>query len=294
MKTLHKSALLFAAAALTCTLIPNAGHAAITGVTASNVDAYFGSQNDAFQDRFPLSLPSSWLPVGPGPYPITQTFLIASAPPPLATLTPSNVTPFNGFGSFSSFADVPGNNAFSLIQGFVGSLGDFIDDAQIALVMSINQVGSSSYAYEQISYNIDYSLVNSPNSQGFLSGVLSPATVTRSFAVFGSVNSAPGSYAQFGGEMNFWAVISGTPVSMGQLTFSYLNTAGGPFSTVVTSSGVIGSAPVNAPDFIRITGSFYVAGDPSSITVQSIPEPTALALLGICTVGLLKRNRRRV
>ena len=295
MKTLpmKKSAVLLAAA-FTCVLLPKASHANLNNVLGSNVNAYFGSQNDGFQDRFPLSLPPAWFPVGPGPYPITQTFLIIGpgfGPPP-ANAAPSNVTPFSGPGSFSSFADSPGNNATSLIQGFIGGPGDFIDDAQIGLIMSINQVGSSSYAYEQIDYSIDYDLLNSPNTQGFLSGVL-PGIVTRSFSVSGVVNNTPGSYAQFGGEMNFFSVLGSTPTSMGTLNFSYLNLAGGAFSTVVTSSATIGTVPVDNPDFIRITGSFYVAGDPSSITVKSVPEPTALALLGIGAVGLLKRDRRR-
>ena len=279
-------------AALAWTFVPGAAHANINTVIASNVDAYFGSQSDGYQDRFPLSLPPSWLPVGPGPYPLISTFLIASAPPPSPFATPSNVTTFGGPGSFSSFADVPGNSAFSFIQGYVGAPGDFIDDAQIGLVMSLTQVGASSYAYEQLDYSIDYDLVNSPNSAGFLSGVL-PSTVTRSFNVFGNVNALPGSYAQFGGEMNFWSVSGGVPTAMGTLNFSYLNLAGGAFSTVVAGTGVIGSVPVNNPDFIRVTGSFYVAGDPSSITVQSAPEPSSLGLLGMAALGLGQRFRRR-
>ena len=144
-----------------------------------------------------------------------------------------------------------------------------------------------------MNYSIDYDLVNTPNTAGFLSGVL-PSIVTRSFAIFGSVDTLPGSYAQFGGEMNFWSVSGGSPTSMGPaLTFSYLNTSGGAFSTVVSSSGLIGSVPVNNPDSIRITGTFYIAGDPSSITVQSVPEPSSLALLGLGALGLVKRNRRR-
>ncbi len=159
--------------------------------------------------------------------------------------------------------------------------------------MSLNQVGGSSYAYEQLNYSIDYDLVNSPNSAGSLTGVLN-GFATRSFAVFGNVGTGSGSYAQFGGEMNFWSVSGSTPTSMGSLTFSYLNLLGGAFSTVVTSTGTIGTVPVNNPDFIRITGSFYVAGDPSSITVQSIPEPSAFAMLGLGALSFLKRARRRV
>src|SRR4051794_38913922 len=81
-----------------------AARAAINSIPDSNVDAYFGSQSDGFQDRFPLSLPSSWATVGPGPYPVAATYLIASAPPPPATLTPSNVTPFGGAGVINNFS----------------------------------------------------------------------------------------------------------------------------------------------------------------------------------------------
>jgi hypothetical protein len=297
MQTRRRSFMLCCSVALAFVIAsaisPAPTRAAINSVLTSNVDAYFGSQSDGYQDRFPLSLPSSWPAVGSGPYPVTATYVITSAPPPPASLIPTNVTPFGGAGSLTNFADVPGNSALSFIQGYIAAPGNTIDDAQIALKMQINQVGASSYAYEQLDYNIDYSLVNTPNSAGFISGVL-PGLVTRAYSVSGNVGTGPGSYAQFGGEMNFWSVSGGVPTSIGTLLFSYLNTTpGGAFSTIVTSSGTIGSIAVNSPDSIRITGAFYVAGDPSSITIQSLPEPSALGLVCMGGVSLLRRARRR-
>ena len=90
------------------------------------------------------------------------------------------------------------------------------------------------------------------------------------------------------------AIIGGTATSLGNLYFSYLNLAGGAFATTVTGSGIIGPAiPVNNPDFIRVTGTFYVAGDPSQINVQSAPEPTSLALMAASATTLLGFRRHR-
>ena len=116
--------------------------------------------------------------------------------------------------------------------------------------------------------------------------------MTRSFSISGSV----GSYVDFGGQMNFWDVpTSGPAIFMGQLLFSYNNVSPGAFSTTVTSSGLITAPPgyVNSPDVIRITGDFFVAGDPSSISVESAPEPSTFVLAGLGIVGLAVTVRRR-
>ena len=295
MNTRHP-AILTCCAALAWHFATGTAPANVTSVTISNVDAYFGSQSDGFQARFPLSLPSSWGAVGIGPYPLTNTYLIASAPPPPGAATPSGLTPFGGAGSSSSFADVPGNAAVSFIQGVATpTLPSPIDDAQINLGMNLTQVGApSNYAYEQLNYSIDYGLTNTLNSAGTTNGVVS-SFVSRSYSVSGTVGSSPGSYAQFGGEMDFWSVIGGVAAPLGTLYFSYLNTSpGGSFATTVTGSGTIGSGVIaNNPDFIRITGSFYVAGDPSSIHVESVPEPSSVGLLAVSALGLLQRFRRR-
>jgi hypothetical protein len=166
-----------------------------------------------------------------------------------------------------------------------------MDDAQIALSMRLVQVGTASYAYEQVNYSADYALANAPNSAGFISGALA-TVVTRSYAVSGTV----GSYVDFGGVMNFWDVpTSGPSVLLGTLTFGYNSLTPGAFSTIVTGSGNIGTPGtwVNSPDSIRITGDFFVAGDPSSITVESLPEPSSLVLAALAAVGLAAVARRR-
>ena len=75
--------------------------------------------------------------------------------------------------------------------------------------------------------------------------------------------------------MNFWDATTNT--SLGSpLYFNYFNNVGGPFGGTATGSTFV--AAVNSPDVLRITGDFFVIGDPSSIQVQSVPEPSTLVL----------------
>ena len=222
--------------------LPSASWAAIIGIPNSNVDAYFGSQSDAYQDSNPLvaSWPTSpilLLPPPPNAYALTS--VPGTSPNP--NLTPSNITPFAPTSSFSSFNDGSGNTATSAIVGSIGSTGT-MDDAQIGLQMVLNQSASGpGYTYEQLNYSIDYSLVNTPNTAGFVSGLLTSA-VTRTFAITGSV----GSWVYFGGQMDFWAVPTiGPAVNMGTLLFNFLNVAPGAFGATVSGTGT--SARVTSP-----------------------------------------------
>ncbi len=274
-------------------MLPAASWAAIIGIPNSNVDAYFGSLSDAYQDSNPLvaSWPASpilLLPPPPAAYALTS--VPGTSPNP--NVTPSNITTFAPALSFSSFNDTFGNTATSTIVGFIGSSGT-MDDAQIGLQMVLNQSASSTtYAYEQLNYSIDYSLANTPNTAGFVSGLLT-SPVTRTFAVSGGV----GSWVYFGGQMDFWEVpTAGPAINLGTLTFNFLNVAPGPFATTVTGTGTIGPGTVpwgiNAPSTLRVTGTFLVAGDPSSITVQTVPVPGAVWLFG-SALTLLGAGRRR-
>jgi hypothetical protein len=277
---------------LSCVL-PSAAWAAIIGIPDSNVDAYFGSQSDAYQDSNPLagpwpSSPVLLAPPPPGAYALTSVPGIAVNP----NVTPSNITTFAPAPSVSSFNDLNGNTATSTIVGFAGTTST-MDDAQVGLSMVLNQNASATtYTYEQLNYSIDYALANTPNTAGFLSGLLS-STVTRTFAVSGGV----GSWVYFGGQMDFWEVPTAGPVvNLGTLTFNFLNVLPGPFATTVSGTGFIGPGNVpwgiDAPSTLRVTGTFLIAGDPSSISVQTIPIPAGVWLFG-SALGLLAASRRR-
>ncbi len=284
MKTTQILTTTLFAMALACSQYASA---AITGISGSNVNAYFGSQNDTFRLSNPVAGAYGLVPGGP--YPLTASALTNVPTTNLPSTVPSNVTPFSPAPSSSSFFDVPGNMANSSIFGFVGGTGDYTDDAQLALAMNLTQVGTQ-YAYEQLDFSIDYAIANTTSTSAFMNVGLIDSFVNRSFSVSGNV----GSWVQFGGRLYFWDVSGGVPTSIGSVGFSYFNGTPGPFGTTVTGSGLVGTAgPYYAPDSLRVTGSFYVAGDPSDIHVLSLPEPSSFVLAALGVIGLLFIARRQ-
>ena len=274
----------------TVVLIPflQSSPAAVTGVATSNVDAYFGALSDANQ-QFSPGAPGSptWPAVSTGGPPPYGAALPGVPGPQLGNVANSNANPFSS-PYISSFSG-GGSSSIAKIQAIAtGSPLSSPDDAQINLSMVLNQTGST-YAYQQLNYAADFTLTNTSNSAGIVTGVNNGIS-TRSFFVTGSV----GTYVQFGGQMTFWDVTAG--VNMGTLTFNYYNTTPGPFSQLVTGSGLIATGPpgyISAPDLFRVEGDFYVIGDPSNIDVESVPEPSSLLLAGMGAFGLLAIARKR-
>ena len=82
---------------------------------------------------------------------------------------------------------------------------------------------------------------------------------------------------------------SGTWQSLGQLTYSFLQVGGGTFGLPLSSNGTLAGAPGNR-GVLELTGQMWVAGDPSSISISSVPEPASLGLLALG--GLVVRRRR--
>jgi hypothetical protein len=263
--------------------------AQVTGVLGSDTTAYFGSQNDAYQASNPAGL-NPWPPAGPNPpaYYASITQLPGVPAPPAGNVAPSNVTPFSPTAASSSFNDGYYDTATSSILGSVTYSSLTVNDALVSLPaggMTLNEsVGL--YDYEQVNYDIDFSVANYVNITG-VAGALG-GLVTRSYNVSGLVGTGPGAFVAFGGEMNFWDATTNT--SLGALTFNYFNNVGGAYSTTVTSSGTINA--IYSPDVLRITGDFFLIGDPSSIQVQSVPEPSTWILLAI-GIGPLWWARRR-
>jgi hypothetical protein len=261
----------------------------VTTVNATDTQAYFGSLNDAYQASNPTGL-NPWPAAGPNAPAFYGTVnqLPGVPSPPGGNVAPTNASPFWPFNATSFFNDGNGNTASSAISAFVAGNTGTADDAQIGLFMTLNQT-TGGYAYEQINYVVDFnvsSLVNATGTAGTL-----PGLVSRSYTVSGSVGTAAGSFVAFGGQMNFWD--GATNASLGPpLLFNYFNSQTGAFTATVNASSFINA--VNWPSTLRITGDFFLIGDPSTITVTSVPEPSALALLGsaiLCIVATLGRSR---
>lgn len=275
---------------LAVALLFNTAQAQVTVVAGSNADSLFGSQNDSYQASAPVGL-NPWPAVGVNPPAFYGTInqLPGVLSPPPGTLAPSNVTPFNPFNATGNFNDGFGNTASSAISGYVFGSSGTADDAQIGLFMALNQT-SGGYAYEQINYDIDFnvsSVVNATGTAGTLPGI-----VSRSFSVGGSVGSSSAAFVAFGGYMQYWDATTNTALGA-PLLFNYVNVAPGAFSATVSASSFINA--VNFPDQMRITGNFFLIGDPSSITVNSVPvpEPSTFVLAALSVCGLVACARRK-
>jgi hypothetical protein len=289
-----RSLLLVALAVMLCNLAcVRTACGQVTATLGSNVDAYFGGLSDGYQASNPAGL-NPWTPVGLNPPAYYSTvYQLPNIPgPPPGNVAPSNVTTFAPIPSSSSFNDGFNDTATSTILGVVAGPSYTADAAMVNLTSGGMTLMESTglYDYEQLNYDIDFSVSNSVNifgTSGTIGGI-----VTRTYSVSGLVGTGPGAFVAFGGEMNFWDATTNT--SLGSpLTFNYFNNVGGAFSGTVSGSAFV--AAVNSPDVLRITGDFFVIGDPSSINVESVPEPStfvlgALACLCSAAVALKGRN----
>jgi hypothetical protein len=265
----------------------SAAQAQVTNIVASDTQSYFGSLNDTYQASNPTGL-NPWPAAGPNPPIFYSTInqLPGVPSPPGGNVAPTNASPFWPFNGTSFYNDGNGNTASSAISAFISGNTGTADDAQIGLFMTLTQT-TGGYAYEQINYDVDFNVSSVVNTTG-TAGTL-PGLVTRSYTVSGSVGGSAG-FVAFGGQMNFWD--GTTNASLGPpLLFNYFNNLPGAFTATVNGSSFINA--VNFPDVLRITGDFFLIGDPSTITVNSVPEPSTIALSVTAAVCLLAFGRRR-
>jgi len=237
--------LLFFGAVVVLFVFAQPSQGQIAGILNSDVEAFFGSTSDTFQQsESPIS--PTWpavgfsLPFGPlGPPAGTVPPLYAGFPNPNPPVPPN--IPFASVGGHapsSPFTDGT-TTADYHIYGGIGGSGLYTRNAYVRLgnntatLMYLNQPSTATgYAYEDVEFATDYSVG--------LGGLLPGATVgTRPYLVAG--NFLPGGSAEFGADVNYWWIpgtlntitgvwVFGTPVNLGSLQYDdYLSSVTGPF-----------------------------------------------------------------
>ncbi|HTV47975.1 MAG TPA: PEP-CTERM sorting domain-containing protein [Phycisphaerae bacterium] len=282
----------------------------ITGIISSDVEGFFGTTSDAFQQSEGPITPT-WAPVGfalpygPAGLPLPQ--LYAGFPTPNYPTNPPIVPniPFPapaGHAPGSPFTDTMTYADYHIYGGY-GGAGTYTRNAYVRLgnntgnLMYLSQpTTATGYAYEEAEFEIDYSV----SSTGLLGG----ATLgTRPYLVYGSF--LPGGSAEFGAEVDYWwlTTIPGTTVvtavtSLGSLQYDdYISNVTGPFVNLVPDtygSNYLLPSLTGQTGILELTGDVFVIGDPVDINVMAVPEPGSLALLAMGGLGLMFKRSRQV
>ncbi|MGD0768833.1 MAG: hypothetical protein ABSB42_11670 [Tepidisphaeraceae bacterium] len=280
----------------------------ITGIITSDVQGFFGSTNDTYQQSETPG-PSSWTPVG---------FSLPNGPPSLPNIPPlyagypsanvaftSNI-PFPapaGHAPSSPFTDGV-TYADYHIYGGIGGSGTLTRNAYVRLgnntgtLMYLSQpTGAVGYAYEEEEFAIDYSVG--------LGGLTAGATPNnRPYLVYGSF--LPGGSAEFGAEVNYWwqptipgsTLLGGPATLLGSLQYDdYLSSVTGPFLSLVPDtygSNFLNGVAAGSYGILELTGDMYVMGDPVDISVEAVvPEPASLGIVALAGVLLCRRQPRQ-
>ena len=138
---------------------------------------------------------------------------------------------------------------------------------------------NASFAYHQMDFELDY-LAGSALGGGVAG--------TPTFYVTGST-SGGASFAQFAGLIDYYfepinaaGVVTGPWVSLGSLQYSQTFAPSTTFVNVPVSPNTFSSLSASpSAGALAVVGEVFVAGDPASIEVSSVPEPSSGLLLAL-------------
>ena len=287
------------AAAAAFLLMPAQSSAQITGELGGipqgndNVQAFFAADASSVELSDPANLAPWGGPAGIGPYP---GLAVPSTPPPMAapiygTKLPSSNSFYSAvYGYTSNFTDggFPATSAVSTIWASPPG-GTSIVSANVGVNFALYEPNNppGGYAYEQLDFVADYT------TYGPLAGGVDGAPDML-------INAEIESYAQFAGVVEYWwhptlvtnpfVLTNNTPwVGLGSLDYSWSEGADydSQIPTLVSPTGIITPVPPGYGNgILELAGDFFVAGDPSQISVQTVPEPSSWLLLAVGAAAL--------
>lgn len=258
----------------------------------SGARAYFGSQGTTYMDADPITVFTPASPIGP----YTPGSPLPNLPaPPVSPQYPAvSGIPFQPAGYTFNFNDNFGGTtqftaATTTIDHAFNPIGTSTSDAEIIFPNWRFEQGPAapSYAYEQVNFVAQY-LANTS---------LSASTPVFPLFINGGTSGLGTPFVQIDAAITYTWIpvdsslnVNGPATTLGTLNYSWQAVGGGPFSTVVFSTGALAATP-GSFGVLELTGYAYVTGDPFEINISSTPEPGTLSVLAISGIALLRRRR---
>ncbi|HEY2838274.1 MAG TPA: PEP-CTERM sorting domain-containing protein [Pirellulales bacterium] len=279
-------------------LLSTAAQGQVISRNGDGVEAMFASQSEVYKDSDPTGI--LWGLAGIGPYP-SGAGIPGLPASPTPSISPASGNPFAGGGWNTFFNDLAGPTTFtaaqSIIDDSISATPTVTSDVNITIPAwrFFQAPAATGYAYEQLNFGSNYLFTSNPGLGGSTPGL--PIFIS------GSVIPGGSAYAQFDGVIDYtWFPVAvntaglitpnGPQVPLGSLTYTFTQTGGGSFATTLFSSGSLLATP-SGNGILALDGHLWIAGDPFSLTVSTVPEPSSIALLGFGVVGLLGYGWRR-